>query len=80
MPSGKRNQIGVEHSFSETRPLLLTRDVIGDEAAGGNGSNGAPTTVFGAGSSRRDNGRVFTTLLVLNYMIGAGILNAPQVG
>lgn len=39
------------------------------------GSGGA----FAPGSSRRDNGKILTTLLTLNYMIGSGILNSAQV-
>lgn len=34
---------------------------------------------FAKGSHRRDNGRILTTILLLNYMIGSGILNSPQV-
>ncbi|CAN0385322.1 unnamed protein product [Discosporangium mesarthrocarpum] len=34
---------------------------------------------FGPGSQRRDNGRCITTILMINYMIGSGILNQPQV-
>lgn len=33
---------------------------------------------FGKGSRRTDNNRIVTILLVLNYMIGSGILNTPQ--
>ncbi|CAM9489938.1 unnamed protein product, partial [Sphacelaria rigidula] len=33
---------------------------------------------FERGSRRTDNGRWVTVLLVLNYMIGSGILNTPQ--
>lgn len=34
---------------------------------------------FARGSRRTDNGRWVTVLLVLNYMIGSGILNTPQM-
>lgn len=34
--------------------------------------------IFGRNSRRSDNSRLVTILLVLNYMIGSGILNAPQ--
>lgn len=34
---------------------------------------------FAKGSQRRDNGRILTCVLVLNYMIGSGILNSSQV-
>lgn len=33
---------------------------------------------FGKGSRRTDNNRAVTVLLVLNYMIGSGILNTCQ--
>lgn len=34
--------------------------------------------IFGKGSRRQDNGRLVTAFLVVNYMIGSGILNTPQ--
>lgn len=34
--------------------------------------------IFGKGSRRQDNGRLVTAFLVVNYMIGSGILNSPQ--
>lgn len=43
-----------------------------------NGGRNAAGGVFGRGSRREDNSRFVTTLLVLNYMIGSGILNSPQ--
>lgn len=55
---------------TEREPLLL-------DSRGANCRDQAG--VLGAGSSRRDNSRVVTTILVLNYMIGSGILNSPQV-
>lgn len=62
-----------EQPYSERQPLLM-------RSGGGGGGGAAPAAaVFAAGSSRRDNTKVLTTLLVLNYMIGSGILNAPQV-
>ena len=78
--AGERKRDRTENSFTGTAPLLITGVTRDETDAGVSSSNDAPTTAFGAGSSRRDNGRIFTTLLALNYMIGAGILNAPQVG
>lgn len=52
----------------------------GPHGGGGSGGGGiVAADAFAAGSSRRDNNRVLTALLVLNYMIGSGILNSPQV-
>lgn len=34
--------------------------------------------IFGKGSRRQDNGRLVTAFLVVNCMIGSGILNSPQ--
>lgn len=34
---------------------------------------------FARGSSRRDNSKIVTTTLLLNYMIGSGIFNSAQV-
>lgn len=52
---------------------------------GGAGENPASTAsssslfdCFKAGSRRQDNKRWMTVLLVLNYMIGSGILNTAQ--
>lgn len=72
-----------EAVVSEREPLLL--DSSSDDhhhhhsGVGGGGGGGVVADAFAAGSSRRDNSKVLTTLLVLNYMIGSGILNAPQV-
>ena len=78
----RENMDGNSHlSPSEKDPLLAS--VVSDDAVssggGRNGDDGAASTAFGAGSSRRDNGMVLTALIILNYMIGAGIINAPQV-
>ncbi|CAN0100820.1 unnamed protein product, partial [Ectocarpus sp. 6 AP-2014] len=68
-------EAGRERPASEREPLLL-----GSSDDGNGGRNlGDSTDVFAPGSSRRDNSKVLTTLLVLNYMIGSGILNSPQV-
>lgn len=81
----QRRERGVPH---EKRPLLSEREPLllgsgSDRDAGGrrgNGGGGASSeSAFAPGSSRRDNGKALTSLLVLNYMIGSGILNAPQV-
>lgn len=34
---------------------------------------------FGRGDRRTDNSIVMTVIVTLNYMIGSGILNAPQI-
>lgn len=34
--------------------------------------------IFGRGARRQDNGRLVTVFLVVNFMIGSGILNTPQ--
>lgn len=72
--SGERREIRVpnEEPGSEHQPLLLI-----SEDGGGGGLRGVDA--FGAGSSRRDNSKLITTALILSYMIGSGILNAPQV-
>lgn len=68
-------EAGRERPASEREPLLL-----GSSDSGNDGRNlGGSADVFAPGSSRRDNGKVLTTLLVLNYMIGSGILNSSQV-
>lgn len=54
--------------MSETRGLMVQKGPIPPE-------HGSP---FGRGSRRTDNGRWVTVLLVLNYMIGSGILNTAQ--
>lgn len=74
---------GGRHS-SEREPLLLDlQGPVEGNGRGGSSGGGGPgvgtRAAFSAGSSRRDNGRVLTALLILNYMIGSGILNAPQV-
>lgn len=72
--TARGEEAGRERPASEREPLLL------GSSDGGSGHNLSDSTdPFAAGSSRRDNGKVLTTLLVLNYMIGSGILNAPQV-
>ncbi|CAN0186939.1 unnamed protein product, partial [Ectocarpus sp. 12 AP-2014] len=72
---GGGEEAGRERPASEREPLLL-----GSSDDGNCGRNlGESTDVFASGSSRRDNSKVLTTLLVLNYMIGSGILNSPQV-
>lgn len=79
--SGERREIRVpnEEPVSEHQPLLLGSDDGGGggrrRGGGGLGEVGA----FGAGSSRRDNGKLITGTLILSYMCGSGILNAPQV-
>lgn len=91
--TGERREIRVpndgnnnnEQPYSERQPLLMRSGSDRKAAGGGRGGRGsggngdAAPAVFAAGSSRRDNTKVLTTLLVLNYMIGSGILNAPQV-
>lgn len=47
-----------------------------EEAA--EGERTAAGGIFGKGSRRMDNSRLVTIFLVLNYMIGSGILNTPQ--
>ena len=78
----KENMDENSHLSQAERDQLLG-SVIDDDAvsngSGRDGDDGAASTAFGAGSSRRDNGIVLTALLILNYMIGAGIINAPQV-
>ena len=46
-----------------------------DDDDGGRGINAG---IFGRGARRQDNGRLVTAFLVVNYMIGSGILNTPQ--
>ncbi|CAM9872708.1 unnamed protein product, partial [Laminaria digitata] len=66
-----------EQPYSERQPLLMRSG--GGGGGGGAGGAAPAAAVFAAGSSRRDNTKALTTLLVLNYMVGSGILNAPQV-
>lgn len=56
-------------NFVEDGRLLAADHVLG--AGGAN-------TYFGRGARRTDNGRAMTILLMVNYKIGSGILNAPQ--
>ena len=44
----------------------------------GRRKNNINAGLFGKGARRTDNGRLVTILLVLNYMIGSGILNTSQ--
>ena len=44
----------------------------------GFGSDATEAGMFGRGARRRDNGRLATVFLVVNFMIGSGILNTPQ--
>lgn len=70
--TGERKEIRVpsqDRRDAERQPLLV-------DSVGTNHCNGG---VLASGSSRRDNGRLLTTLLILNYMVGTGVLNAPQV-
>ncbi|CAM9873496.1 unnamed protein product, partial [Pylaiella littoralis] len=81
-----------EAGVSEREPLLLDSSSDdhhhGGRSGGGRGRSGRRRAqggggvvpdAFSSGSSRRDNSKLLTTLLVLNYMIGSGILNSPQV-
>ncbi|CAM9980392.1 unnamed protein product, partial [Scytosiphon promiscuus] len=86
--SGDRGQKAVPEGqqyplLSEREPLLVgsasDRDAGGGRRGSSGGTASAAAGAFASGSSRRDNGKALTTLLVLNYMIGSGILNAPQV-
>lgn len=70
----------LDPSSSKSEPLLL--DPRGNGGNGKNGSGGGAGSALGAfasGSSRRDNGKAVTTILVLGYMLCSGILNTPQV-
>ena len=49
---------------------------IGDD--GGGGAGGVNAGIFGRGARRQDNGRLVTVFLLVNFMIGSGILNTPQ--
>eukprot|EP00752_Nemacystus_decipiens_P007560 g6753.t1 len=85
--SGERREIRVpsDEPASEQQPLLLGSgsEDGGPRRRGGRGGGGGGAfgdgDAFGAGSSRRDNNKVITGTLILSYMIGSGILNAPQV-
>lgn len=81
--SGERREIRVpsEEPISEQQPLLLGSEDGGDRRRGGRGGvrSLGDGDAFGAGSSRRDNGKLITSTLILSYMCGSGILNAPQV-
>ncbi|CAM9387943.1 unnamed protein product [Ascophyllum nodosum] len=62
---------------------LLANDIslaeAGQNGRGNWASNGTKHVgVFGKGARRTDNNRLVTILLVLNYMIGSGILNTSQ--
>lgn len=76
--SGERREIRVPQGepISEQQPLLGSDDG-GGRRQGGGGVGEADA--FGAGSSRRDNSKLITSTLILSYMCGSGILNAPQV-
>eukprot|EP00903_Cladosiphon_okamuranus_P006099 g6009.t1 len=77
--SGERREIRVpkQEPVSEHQPLLRVSD---DDGGGGDGGDGlGEADAFGAGSSRRDNSKLITGTLILSYMCGSGILNAPQV-
>lgn len=58
--------IATVREHQETRALL---PAYTDEANGG---------LFGPGARRTDNNRTMTVILILNYMIGSGILNTAQ--
>lgn len=84
--SGERREIRVpseEQPISEQQPLLLGSEDGGGRRRGRGGGGGGGVLgdgdAFGAGSSRRDNGKLITSTLILSYMCGSGILNAPQV-
>lgn len=60
----------------ETTRLLSRLDSVSlVDAAGGTWSI---FSLLGAGSRRDDNNTFVTVLLILNYMVGSGILNTPQ--
>lgn len=42
------------------------------------GTSAPNAGLFGPGARRTDNNRIVTVILVLNYMIGSGILNTAQ--
>lgn len=93
-PFVKRGELAAEDPSSEREPLLLAeshgtgvRSTRHCELGGRwNQASESPKDVggwsggvFSPGSSRRDNGKVVTMVLVLSYMIGSGILNSSQV-
>lgn len=93
-PSGTIRAGGERHAVAgdaEREPLLQAdRVIVGDVSNGsrpstrtkygwGLGEGGGAGGAFASRSSRRDNGKIFTTILVLNYMIGSGILNSAEV-
>ncbi|CAM9199251.1 unnamed protein product [Choristocarpus tenellus] len=71
--SGRPPVSGTNAVFSELQPLLRSADT--DE----NSKPRRPTSIFDRDSQRRDNSRYITTILMINYMIGSGILNQAQV-
>ena len=52
---------------------------LNNNREGKGGCDKADNGVFGKGARRTDNDRLVTTLLVLNHMIGSGILNTSQM-
>lgn len=68
---------GVKRDEESGRLLLASVDLREDKKTS-NGTESNDVGIFGAGSRRQDNTRLVTVFLVVNYMIGSGILNTPQ--
>lgn len=66
---------GAKHD-EERGGLLVVHNV--KMASVGEEEDQSHTGIFSKGSRRTDNSRMVTILLVLNYMIGSGILNTSQ--
>eukprot|EP00903_Cladosiphon_okamuranus_P010528 g9958.t1 len=67
---------GKSAKSDEATTLLSRLDSV--NLRGETGSAPSILALLGAGSRRDDNNTFLTALLLLNYMIGSGILNTPQ--